>query len=194
MPSIEISSMSSSASTSSGAVSPSTGARLGSMLVDETTFSVTVEVMAPPGFGGASCSHSSSVVGRHHTVSPLFLGRIESTVGGSEGLEHGPAVDVDGNPGAERHSRGRLHPGAGDALDRGDGRRRAAGQQQQELLAAEPRQVVVAADVPGEMLGERPQRGITGGMTAGVVDLLEVVDVDEDESVARRHRGEEAVG
>src|SRR4051794_15837024 len=65
MPSIEISSMSSSASTSSAATAVSVSV---SYVVDETTLSVTVEVMAPPGFGGASCSHSPAVVDRDHSA------------------------------------------------------------------------------------------------------------------------------
>src|SRR4051794_28940078 len=106
MPSIEISSTSSSASTCSsyGACVPSGSVR--SVGVGVATLSVTVEVMAPPGFGGASCSHSPGVAGGNDAVAALRLRGIEGAVRCGERLQHGLPGDVGGNAGTERHAVG----------------------------------------------------------------------------------------
>src|SRR3954453_1595956 len=94
MPSIEISSMSSSASTSSGAAA-SPGAWSASAVVDATTLSVTVEVMAPPGFGGAPCSHSPAVVRGHYSAGWQDPGHDDGAAGGysrGRGRRHRPGA------------------------------------------------------------------------------------------------------
>ncbi len=57
-----------------------------------------------------------------------------------------------------------------------------AGHQQAELLATEARDQVFLARVLGDRRGHRAQRVIAGLVAMGIVDVLEVVDIDH------RHR------
>ena len=53
------------------------------------------------------------------------------------------------------------------------------GEDQHELLAAVPANHVGRPKVRGDGLGDTPQDVVAGGMPVGVIDGLEVVDVDE---------------
>ena len=54
------------------------------------------------------------------------------------------------------------------------------GQQDQELVAAEPREHAAALDAP-QPPGDPPQQPVAGAVAEGVVDELEVVEVDQQQ-------------
>jgi len=54
-----------------------------------------------------------------------------------------------------------------------------SGQQHNELVAAEPADDVAFAQPLAEALADRPQDQVPAGMTEGVVDLLEAVEIDQ---------------
>ena len=56
-----------------------------------------------------------------------------------------------------------------------------ADQHDAELVAAEPEHHVVAPRGPRQSRSDLPQQLVAGGVAEGVVDLLEVVEVDEEE-------------
>ena len=56
------------------------------------------------------------------------------------------------------------------------------GQQDRELVAAEAAEHVGGAQVGRERAGDGAQQVVTGGVAAGVVDGLEVVEVDHDQA------------
>ena len=53
--------------------------------------------------------------------------------------------------------------------------------QDRELVAAEPGDQVVVADEAADPLGDRDEQRVAGGVAEGVVDDLEVVEVDEQD-------------
>ena len=57
-----------------------------------------------------------------------------------------------------------------------------------ELLAARPDEVVAHAQAPDEHVGDADQDVVPGGVSAVVVDLLEVVEVDHGDAHRRRGR------
>ena len=54
-----------------------------------------------------------------------------------------------------------------------------------ELVAADPPDDVGRPDLGAQRVGDRHERVIARRVTVGVVDLLEVVDVDDDEAQRR---------
>ena len=74
--------------------------------------------------------------------------------------------------------------------------RRVVGQDR-ELVAAEAGHEVAVPDRAGDPLGDGDQQGVAGGVAEGVVDDLEVVEVDEEDrgdrlaprAAARARRG-----
>ena len=82
----------------------------------------------------------------------------------------------------ERWARPLADGGRADALEQ---RRHVAGvgarQDQRELVAADPGRVVTEAQDVEETGGEGADRGVTAGVAFGVVDLLEVVEIDDHE-------------
>ena len=63
---------------------------------------------------------------------------------------------------------------------------RGAGEDERELVAAEPAGDVAAARDVGEHLGDTAQHSVAGQVAVGVVDALEPVEVDEQQSRWRR--------
>ena len=57
--------------------------------------------------------------------------------------------------------------------------------QHDELVAAEPRQEVLGSHGVAQLLRRELQQVIAGRMTARVVDVLELVEVDEEQRAAR---------
>ncbi len=56
---------------------------------------------------------------------------------------------------------------------------RQAFEQDGELVAAEPRDRIAGSDRVGQPLGNDPEQLVASGVAQGVVDILEVVEVDE---------------
>ena len=70
-----------------------------------------------------------------------------------------------------------------DALGSGDRIRQSAfGQQDGELLSAEPSQFILAAQLPAGDMRELAQRLVSSGMAVLIVDTLEKVDVDQQQT------------
>ena len=61
-----------------------------------------------------------------------------------------------------------------------------AGQQDGELLAAPARQAVSGFEAGAQPVGEVDQDGVAHGVAVGVVDLLEVIGVEQQQAARRR--------
>ena len=136
-----------------------------------------------------------------HAVPALVLGRVEAAVGRvQERVERLRAVGCEGAPDRDRqldadvpvHDRG-LVDGEAEALGAlGElGVRCHAGQEHRELLAAPAGQAVSGLEAGAESLRQADEDGVADGVPVGVVDLLEVVGVEEQEAAApgRRRQG-----
>ena len=84
--------------------------------------------------------------------------------------------------------------GAKDALAGALRSGRVVGDHNRELVAAEPEDLLVRADRAQEDAGERREHLVARRVAEGVVDLLEVVDVEEHEGdVGRLDQGVEVL-
>ena len=122
-----------------------------------------------------------------HAVAPCLLGRVAGGVGCAErlrqrlerGWNHRYAdagaeaerVPFPGEPvsaqGLQQLARDAHGDGLGTVLD-----------QQPELVAAQPGERVLAPEMSLQQIGNLPQQIIAGSMPAGVVDDLELIEVD----------------
>src|SRR5213078_1550030 len=74
----------------------------------------------------------------------------------------------------------------GDAVDRA---RPGLPQQDRELVAAEPRDGVLGPHAAADTLTDRAQYAVADGVPEGVVDALEVVQVDQQHGEAAARHG-----
>ncbi|MCY1522301.1 hypothetical protein D9M68_571460 [compost metagenome] len=103
----------------------------------------------------------------------------------ADGIAHGVAAAVR----CDRRDRMALHAGA-DALRHRTGAGLAGrGQQHHELFAAETAQQVAGPQLRRRQSCERLQHGIAGRVAVGVVDRLEMVDVDDQQRGGRLAAG-----
>ena len=91
-----------------------------------------------------------------------------------------PDAAVDGHRSAVQ--RDREGEGRQDALADGAGDVRTAVDDDGELVAADAGDDVTGAHAAAQPLGEHEQELVAGGVTAAVVDVLEVVEVDEQQA------------
>jgi hypothetical protein len=128
----------------------------------------------------------------HRAVAPLPLGLVERSIGRAEQRAGGRTVLREGGDTEahrERHGLAaelRAHLGAqplGDGLGVGGRCRR---QQQRELLAADPRNGVDRPRPAVEQARDAAEGLVAGGVSAAIIDLLEVVEVADHD---RQRRG-----
>jgi hypothetical protein len=96
---------------------------------------------------------------------------VRTGVGDADADPQGLARPADAEGGAERVQQ--------PVGDRQRLLRPGVGEQDGELVAAEPRRQVVRSDVGAQPVGDGGEDAVTGGVTEGVVDVLEVVEIDE---------------
>src|SRR5215475_12268773 len=128
-------------------------------------------------------------------VTAGLLGVVQGRVGGGEHVGELPALAVEGGH-ADGDSEPDDLPGLVFVVN-GDGHGRDMGakalryvervnlarlrQQDRELFAAEPPGQVVGAQLIAQRVGDSSQRLVSRQVTVGVVDHLEVIDVDQRE-------------
>src|SRR3954466_9577505 len=117
---------------------------------------------------------------RRLALDPPLLGAVEVGVGGAVQVLGGEAVErqrCEADRGGGDRAEALLEPrGGGAQLARAG-----LGEQNRELVAAEAAEHVGGAKVRRERAGDGAQQVVTGGVAAGVVDGLEVVEVDHDQ-------------
>ena len=127
-------------------------------------------------------------------VAALVLGRIAGDVGGAEQRRDALGIRRDLDDADARADRHRV-AGPDEAViadrlahrlgDRAGLFQRAAFQQHAELVAAEPRDHVDGAHARLDQRGDLADQPVAGRVAAGVVDQLELVQVDVEQGVAR---------
>ena len=120
-------------------------------------------------------------------VATLLLGQAASLVGGAQQLAHGLAVLVDFRD-ADAHAQFEavFVPGEGEFAhglaqlfaDQARMLERTVGQQYAQFVATEARQDVAVAHLSLQHLGQQLQQHVAGGVAAGIVDDLELVQVE----------------
>ena len=66
-------------------------------------------------------------------------------------------------------------------------------QQHNEFVAAEARDKVIGANAVAQLLRSEPEQLVAGGMSAGIVDVLELIEVDEAQGAARSFSAQDAI-
>nr|WP_246855272.1 hypothetical protein [Cellulomonas sp. Y8] len=110
---------------------------------------------------------------------------------GGQGRPRGRAVREQRDAGGERHAGAFLGPLRAQRPQHVQRLHRlGARQDQHELLAAVPGRVVAAPQVLVERVPEPLEHGVARGVAPGVVHALEVVEVGDDDAVARDGPGQ----
>ena len=149
--------------------------------------------------GNDCCVHCR--VEHGHSTLAARLRRVHRDVGVPEqlvGPDLGPAGDRDPNAAADHDFLTQHRQRDLERLDDPVGDRHCpiepcvVLEEDRELVAAEPGRQVVGPDAALDAFGDRGEKAIAGGVTEGVVDDLEVVEVQEehDEPAAVALRGE----